>query len=48
MRRHLASLLRIAESAVNIKAKTGEGVGSIGRGEAISCQAVVLIAEVGE
>ena len=48
MRRHLAGLLRIAENAVNIKAKTGEGVGAIGRGEAISCQAVVLIAAVGE
>jgi 2C-methyl-D-erythritol 2,4-cyclodiphosphate synthase len=28
---------------VNIKAKTGEGVGAIGRAEAISCQAAVLI-----
>jgi 2-C-methyl-D-erythritol 2,4-cyclodiphosphate synthase len=45
IRRHLAGLLRLPESAVNIKAKTGEGVGAIGRAEAISCQAVVLIAE---
>ena len=29
--------------AVNVKAKTGEHVGHIGRGEAIGCQAVVLI-----
>jgi 2C-methyl-D-erythritol 2,4-cyclodiphosphate synthase len=29
--------------AVNVKAKTGEGVGVIGRAEAISCQAIVLI-----
>ena len=31
----------------NVKAKTGEGVGAIGRAEAISCQAVVLIDRVG-
>ena len=28
---------------VNVKAKTGERVGAIGRAEAIACQAVVLI-----
>jgi 2-C-methyl-D-erythritol 2,4-cyclodiphosphate synthase len=43
IRRNLAGLLGIEENAVNIKAKTGEGVGAIGRAEAISCQAVVLI-----
>jgi len=43
MRDHVAGLLGIAPAAVNIKAKTGEGVGSIGRAEAIACQAVVLI-----
>src|SRR5205823_4784747 len=43
MRGRLAELLELDPSAVNIKAKTGEGVGSIGRAEAISCQAVVLI-----
>jgi 2-C-methyl-D-erythritol 2,4-cyclodiphosphate synthase len=29
--------------AVNVKAKTGEKVGAIGRAEAIGCQVVVLI-----
>lgn len=48
IRRQLAGMLRLGESAVNVKAKTGEGVGVIGRGEAISCQAVALIAEMGE
>jgi 2-C-methyl-D-erythritol 2,4-cyclodiphosphate synthase len=48
IRRQLAGMLRLGESAVNVKAKTGEGVGAIGRGEAISCQAVALIAEIGE
>jgi 2-C-methyl-D-erythritol 2,4-cyclodiphosphate synthase len=43
IRKNLASLLGLDAGAVNIKAKTGEGVGVIGRAEAISCQAVVLI-----
>jgi 2-C-methyl-D-erythritol 2,4-cyclodiphosphate synthase len=43
MRANLARLLGLQESSVNIKAKTGEHVGPVGRGEAISCQAVVLI-----
>ncbi len=43
MRQRLAELLNLEVTAVNIKAKTGEGVGAIGRGEAMGCQAVVLI-----
>ena len=43
MRKKLAELLTVDVDAVNVKAKTGEKVGAIGRGEAISCQAVVLI-----
>ena len=43
VRANLAALLGVAEEAVNVKAKTGEGVGHIGRGEAIGCHAVVLI-----
>lgn len=43
IRRQLASLLGLDVDAVNVKAKTGEGVGAIGRAEAIGCQAVVLI-----
>jgi 2-C-methyl-D-erythritol 2,4-cyclodiphosphate synthase len=43
IRRNLARLLGLDVKAVNVKAKTGEGVGAIGRAEAISCQAVVLI-----
>jgi 2-C-methyl-D-erythritol 2,4-cyclodiphosphate synthase len=43
IRRHLAGLLGLDPAVVNVKAKTGEGVGAIGRAEAISCQAVVLI-----
>jgi 2-C-methyl-D-erythritol 2,4-cyclodiphosphate synthase len=43
MRRHLAAMLRLDPELVNVKAKTGEKVGAIGRAEAISCQVVVLI-----
>jgi 2-C-methyl-D-erythritol 2,4-cyclodiphosphate synthase len=43
MRKKLAELLTLDVDAVNVKAKTGEKIGAIGRGEAISCQAVVLI-----
>jgi 2-C-methyl-D-erythritol 2,4-cyclodiphosphate synthase len=43
MREHLAALLGLPVDAVNVKAKTGEKVGAIGRAEAIGCQAAVLI-----
>lgn len=44
IRESLAALLGLALDAVNVKAKTGEKVGHIGRGEAIGCQTVILIA----
>jgi 2-C-methyl-D-erythritol 2,4-cyclodiphosphate synthase len=43
MRNKIAELLGLEADAVNIKAKTGENVGAIGRAEAIGCQAAVLI-----
>jgi 2-C-methyl-D-erythritol 2,4-cyclodiphosphate synthase len=43
MREPLASLLSLPVDAVNVKAKTGEKVGAIGRAEAIGCHVVVLI-----
>src|SRR4029077_12079049 len=48
IRRRLAELLPLAPDAVNIKAKTGERVGAIGRAEAIGCQAVALIKKEGK
>jgi 2-C-methyl-D-erythritol 2,4-cyclodiphosphate synthase len=48
VRRRLAEFLQLDLGAVNVKAKTGEGVGAIGRGEIIACQAAVLIAAHGE
>ena len=43
MRKSLADLLGVSIDAVNVKAKTGEGVGAIGREEAISCQVIALL-----
>ncbi len=39
----VAQLLGVEDGAVNIKAKTGEHVGPVGRAEAICCDAVVLL-----
>ncbi len=43
IRNNVARLLELPADAVNVKAKTGEKVGHIGRGEAIGCHAVALI-----
>jgi 2-C-methyl-D-erythritol 2,4-cyclodiphosphate synthase len=43
MREALAKSLGIAASAINLKAKTNEGVDAIGRGEAIAAQAIVTL-----
>jgi 2-C-methyl-D-erythritol 2,4-cyclodiphosphate synthase len=43
VRANLARLLGLTADAVNVKAKTGERVGPIGRAEAMACQAVALI-----
>ncbi len=47
MRNRIAELLGLDPAAVSVKAKTGESVGPIGRGEAISCEAVVLLDRAG-
>lgn len=41
----IAKLLNISENQVNVKAKTGEKVGPIGRQEAIDADAVVLLVQ---
>jgi 2-C-methyl-D-erythritol 2,4-cyclodiphosphate synthase len=48
IRERLAELLNLPLDAVNVKAKTGEKVGHIGRAEAIACQAAVLIDAIGK
>jgi 2-C-methyl-D-erythritol 2,4-cyclodiphosphate synthase len=45
IRDSIAELLGLDPGRVNVKAKTGERVGAIGRAEAMSCQAVVLLEE---
>jgi len=46
IRTNLAQLLGLDASCVNVKAKTGEQVGPIGRAEALACQAVALIERI--
>ena len=43
IRERLASVLSVDADRINVKAKTGEGLGSIGRNEAMAAQAVVII-----
>jgi 2-C-methyl-D-erythritol 2,4-cyclodiphosphate synthase len=43
IKRCVASLLSIDFNAVNVKAKTNEGFGEIGAGEAVAATAAVLI-----
>jgi 2-C-methyl-D-erythritol 2,4-cyclodiphosphate synthase len=40
-------MLGIGRDSINVKATTNEGVGSIGRGDAIAAYAVVLLEEKG-
>lgn len=44
---NLAAALGIHSSQVSIKAKTGEGIGPVGRSEAVECHAVVLLQRMG-
>src|SRR5262245_58561142 len=43
MRDNLARALNIEMSCVSVKAKTGEGLDAVGRGEAVTAQAIVLL-----
>ncbi len=43
MIKRLAELLGVKETQVNLKGKTGERVGSVGKEKAMACQCVVLI-----
>jgi 2-C-methyl-D-erythritol 2,4-cyclodiphosphate synthase len=46
MRENVAYWLTCQPVKINIKGKTGEGVGPIGRGEAIDCHAVILMVRI--
>ncbi|MCH8922430.1 MAG: 2-C-methyl-D-erythritol 2,4-cyclodiphosphate synthase, partial [Planctomycetes bacterium] len=43
IRQKLSELLEIEPSRINVKAKSGEQVGPVGRQEAIAADAVVLL-----
>jgi 2-C-methyl-D-erythritol 2,4-cyclodiphosphate synthase len=43
MRKGLAGILEVDTNRISIKAKTGEGVGVVGKAEAIRAEAVVLL-----
>ena len=45
MVKNIADDLQVSPSHVNVKAKTAEKLGALGRGEGIAAEAVVLIAE---
>ena len=43
MRESLAETLNIDTGCVSVKAKTGEGLDAVGRGEAVTAMAIVLL-----
>lgn len=43
MRENLARTMTISIGCISIKAKTGEGLDAVGRGEAVTVQAIVLL-----
>ena len=43
IRERLAQILGVETSRINVKAKTGEGVGEIGREETVMAQCIVLL-----
>ncbi|MGQ0614207.1 MAG: 2-C-methyl-D-erythritol 2,4-cyclodiphosphate synthase [Planctomycetaceae bacterium] len=45
MRKRIAELLGLAPGSVGVKFGTMEGLGAVGRGEGIACQAVCLLEE---
>jgi 2-C-methyl-D-erythritol 2,4-cyclodiphosphate synthase len=45
MRQNFAQTLKVDISCISVKAKTGEGLDAVGRGEAVSAQSIVLLSD---
>ena len=43
IRESLANTLQVDSSCISVKAKTGEGLDAVGRGDAVTVQAIVLL-----
>ena len=46
METRIAAILGLTNADVNVKAKTGEHVGPVGRGEIIGCDAIVMVRRI--
>jgi len=46
MRENLAKALNVEIACISVKAKTGEGLDAVGRSEAVTAQAIVLLTQV--
>jgi 2-C-methyl-D-erythritol 2,4-cyclodiphosphate synthase len=46
MRENLAKALDVEAGCVSVKAKTGEGLDAVGRGDAVAAQAIVLLKQM--
>jgi 2-C-methyl-D-erythritol 2,4-cyclodiphosphate synthase len=46
MRENLAKILNVEAGCVSVKAKTGEGLDAVGRGDAVAAQAIVLLRQL--
>ena len=46
IRESLANTLQVDSSCISVKAKTGEGLDAVGRGEAVTVQAIVLLEQI--
>jgi 2-C-methyl-D-erythritol 2,4-cyclodiphosphate synthase len=47
MRARVAELLQVQAEAVNIKAKTAEGLGPVGQSQSMEAHVVLLLAQAG-
>lgn len=48
IRHRLAGILRMNPNQIGLKAKTGEGIGTVGRGEAMEARCIALLTTTGD